>query len=265
MRYIMTKQKTRKLISNNTIGKQLTDYSLKNKKIGIYFLLQNDIIVYVGKALNIFSRIRQHLKSDKIFNKVYYLEFQKKDLDTKENEFIGKFIPLYNKDNLSKMVKSWKVKKKLIRLELSKITTQDNILKDLLFWNKIYLSEKLQSKHKELKQNLLNAKTFIELENISIKCRREAFRSFGNFSVPIIDFTYYIIYKKIYQFKNIDTNLLASYIRLNLKDLNKDSMQDYYYQIKDFFDFIDSNIKNKDNFQFNIGYLKDGTKARKPF
>jgi hypothetical protein len=256
----MTKQKIRELISNDIIGKQLTDYSLKGKKTGIYFLLQNDIVVYVGKALNIFSRIRQHLKSDKIFNKVYYLEFQEEELYAKENEFISKFVPLYNKDNLSKIIKSWKVKKKLIRLELSKITTQDNILKDLLFWSKIYLSEKLQSNHNELKQNLLDAKTFIELENISIKCRRTTFRSFGNFSVPIIDFTYYIIYKRVYHFKNIDTNLLSSHIKLNLKDFKKDSIKHYYYQIKDFFDFIDVN-----NFQFNIGYLKDGTKAKRPF
>lgn len=269
MKKIITKQKTKELISNNMIGEKVEDYFIKDIKIGIYFLLYDNIVVYVGKSLNIFSRLRQHLKSDKIFNSAYYLVSEKEELEKREKEYIIMFIPIYNKDKLVMLYKNWKVKKKLIRLELKidvNIKESNNqILNELLFWSKKFFTEILQNNHKEYEQILVNVKTLIDLENILLRYRKKEFKDFRELFFPIIDFIYYVLYIKIYHFKNINTNHLNSHIKLNLKNLNRENLINYYTQIKDFFYFIDINIKEYDYFQFNIGYTKSGIEMKKPF
>ena len=139
------------------------------------------------------------------------------------------------------------------------------ILNELLFWSKKFFTEILQNNHKEYEQILVNVKTIIDLESILLRYRKKTFKDFKKLFFPIIDFIYYVLYIKICHFKNINTNHLNSHIKLNLKNLNRENVINYYTQIKDFFYFIDINNKDKDNFQFNIGYTKSGIEMKKPF
>lgn len=67
-----------------------------SKIIGVYFLVENNEVVYVGQSTDIASRIRKH-QSDKFFNKVFYIECRKERLNEIENYFIISFNPEYNR------------------------------------------------------------------------------------------------------------------------------------------------------------------------
>lgn len=63
---------------------------------GIYFLINNHKIVYVGKTTFGFSRIVQHIKN-KEFDSFNYFECFEEELDCLETYYITKFKPKYNK------------------------------------------------------------------------------------------------------------------------------------------------------------------------
>lgn len=63
---------------------------------GVYFLCQDEKIVYVGQSVNPSSRIPHHYK-DKKFNRVYLLPVPEKRLLETEYRYIRQFEPLYNK------------------------------------------------------------------------------------------------------------------------------------------------------------------------
>ena len=65
-----------------------------NVKTGIYLLLNNDEVVYVGQTQNGLRRIMQHY--DKIFNKYAFIETAKDDLDYYEDLYIMQYQPKYN-------------------------------------------------------------------------------------------------------------------------------------------------------------------------
>ena len=65
-----------------------------NVKIGIYFLINDDKIVYVGQTKNGLRRIMQHY--DKTFNKYSFVETTLEDLDYYEDLYIMKYQPKYN-------------------------------------------------------------------------------------------------------------------------------------------------------------------------
>lgn len=61
----------------------------------IYFLLQNDEVVYVGQTSKGTQRPFSH--KDKDFNRVMILYCEKCELDEKEDYYIKKYSPAYNK------------------------------------------------------------------------------------------------------------------------------------------------------------------------
>ena len=88
---ISFKQKITNILENIYIWEQ------KEVKKYIYFLIDNDICVYIGQTLNLESRINTH-KKDKIFNLVYVHEPKQKDrIDELELDLIEIFHPKYNK------------------------------------------------------------------------------------------------------------------------------------------------------------------------
>jgi len=66
----------------------------------VYFLCKDDRVVYVGKSVNIQSRLQQHLK-EKEFDKVYYIRVSPSQLDTVESALIAMLRPVLNKTNQS--------------------------------------------------------------------------------------------------------------------------------------------------------------------
>lgn len=65
----------------------------------VYFLTFEGRVVYVGKSTSLASRIQAH-KSErfKVFDQVFYISVDPKDLDSIERKFIKKFLPKYNRE-----------------------------------------------------------------------------------------------------------------------------------------------------------------------
>ena len=75
------------------IIKNKTIYS---REVFIYFLIKDDIIVYVGQTAKGMSRIQAH-EGNKDFNAYTIINCDKDELDELENHYILKFNPIYNK------------------------------------------------------------------------------------------------------------------------------------------------------------------------
>ena len=67
-----------------------------NKVRGVYFLFDDDELVYIGQSENILSRIASHL-NDKRFDSYNFIECQYGNLDALEAKYILKYNPKYNK------------------------------------------------------------------------------------------------------------------------------------------------------------------------
>jgi hypothetical protein len=63
---------------------------------GVYFLCQDEKVVYVGQSANPSARIPHHYK-DKKFNRVYLIPVPEQRLLQVEHRYIKQFQPLYNK------------------------------------------------------------------------------------------------------------------------------------------------------------------------
>lgn len=61
----------------------------------VYFLIENDEVVYVGKTKRGLLRPLSHV--DKYFNRLEVLECIEEVVDMLENKFIAKYLPKYNK------------------------------------------------------------------------------------------------------------------------------------------------------------------------
>lgn len=64
--------------------------------IGIYFLIQNDIVVYVGKSTDIETRLTAHRKGKKEFDSYAIMQCNIEWIDLMETFFISKYQPIYN-------------------------------------------------------------------------------------------------------------------------------------------------------------------------
>lgn len=160
------------------------------------------------------------------------------------------------------------------KVKIEQFDTKDE---NLLFWIKEYIGSKVYRLKPEKgftsdikkvdKDNnffdreknynlIISSKDITELRNNSNKVAR-SMKGLRAYSSPLI--TFYektIADKKIMSIKDINTNYTSSYVRRN------NIKSDYYVQIRSLFKFIDKN--NLDDFAFNIGFLKDGMKAKAP-
>ena len=77
-----------------------------NKLSGVYFLINDNEVVYVGQSKNVIVRVAGHADDKfKVFNKVCVLSCGPANLDVLESAFIHKFRPRYNRQHSSgKMV-----------------------------------------------------------------------------------------------------------------------------------------------------------------
>lgn len=76
----------------------------KTKKIGIYFLIKNNNIIYIGQSADIEKRIIQH-EAKKDFDSYSYYECDIKMLFIYERVFLDKYLPELNNDFLTKSKK----------------------------------------------------------------------------------------------------------------------------------------------------------------
>lgn len=77
------------------------EYILSNSfpvfpKCGIYFLIRNNQIVYIGKSTTLAFRLQEHRRG-KDFNRVFFIECEEDELLELEKRYIKKFAPPLNK------------------------------------------------------------------------------------------------------------------------------------------------------------------------
>lgn len=85
---------------NKNAPKELAHVCVEEMHIGsgVYFLTENQNIVYVGQSKNIPLRIASHIADkQKKFDSVFYLKLPKNDLLDVESEWISSLRPKYNK------------------------------------------------------------------------------------------------------------------------------------------------------------------------
>jgi len=61
---------------------------------GVYFLILNSEIIYIGQSVNMYSRAASHY--DKEFDSVVYMPCPKEDLNIMESIYIHEFKPAQN-------------------------------------------------------------------------------------------------------------------------------------------------------------------------
>lgn len=84
----------RGLLDASTIGRKALLYE---SVCGVYFLLQDEDIVYVGQSINVLTRLAEHFRASlKQFNRVFVIECKAAELNHLEAMYIDKFRPKFN-------------------------------------------------------------------------------------------------------------------------------------------------------------------------
>ena len=77
---------------------QIVSASVKIPTSGIYFLIDNNKIVYCGKTKKMYERIWSHIRDKgKKFDRYFFIPMSAKESDDAEKVYISKFQPKYNK------------------------------------------------------------------------------------------------------------------------------------------------------------------------
>ena len=70
--------------------------------VGVYFLMRDGEVVYVGQSVNFHRRLHNHLEEGKKFDAYYLMECDKADLTRVERRWIDALRPEYNMDATTK-------------------------------------------------------------------------------------------------------------------------------------------------------------------
>lgn len=117
--------------SSNRVNNLLNEDYLANKQTiekigcGVYFLLKDEEVVYVGKSKNIGLRVKGHAdESTKIFDSFSYILCNEYDLSNLEGAYVSKLNPKYNRNLPDCDLK----RVKFIRQKLNNTIPTQNIL-----------------------------------------------------------------------------------------------------------------------------------------
>lgn len=88
-----------------SFDKDVSESKLMSAKVpvcnfcGVYFLLDNNKIVYIGKSTNIISRVSEHAKKGRSFSHYYAIPCSPDSVNDLEKEMIRRFMPEQNKEH----------------------------------------------------------------------------------------------------------------------------------------------------------------------
>lgn len=163
----------------------------------------------------------------------------------------------------------------------------NNFNRDLLLWIKYFLQDKVEhqkvqegycddkKKAKELKLKffdrklwqlkIMNASTNNALREVTLSIKNNGIKAHGTFSVPLLKLHQYLItVKKLKSIRDINTNIINTYIELKFNEYSDWTRKNYYTQIRSIFSFIDKYSISDDNFIFEIGITPVGKRAKSP-
>ena len=139
--------------------------------------------------------------------------------------------------------------------------------------NRGYTDDKKQAEINNLKYfdrklwqlAIMKAHSHKELRRVTLDIKNNGIQGIGTFSTPLLKFYEYASKsKKIEQLRDIDTNFISNYIKLNFQDYSEWTQKNYYTQIKSLFKFIDKYSISEDSFIFDIGVTAVGKKVKSP-
>ena len=90
------------LVENEIKEYEAREYTVMKHPPCIYFLYLENSLKYIGKSIALHLRISQHISSDKMFNRVFYIQMPESHLEEMEKRLIKKFAPEYNIQHLNK-------------------------------------------------------------------------------------------------------------------------------------------------------------------
>jgi hypothetical protein len=67
-------------------------------KCGVYFLIDDDKVMYVGKSVDIHARLIEHRRSGKVFERWHWIPCPREALDDLERSYLDTFLPKWNLD-----------------------------------------------------------------------------------------------------------------------------------------------------------------------
>lgn len=81
------------------LGKTVQIPDFRNLSVcGIYFLLSDGVVVYVGQSKLILSRVASHIaEATKVFDAVAFVRCKPENLNDFERRYIEKLLPKYNR------------------------------------------------------------------------------------------------------------------------------------------------------------------------
>ena len=89
---------TAELISEEYINLHSTELTTEDPQAGVYFLIRNGEVVYVGRSGNCMTRIGSHISErKKSFDSYMIYEAPQYECDSLEPLYILKFQPVYNR------------------------------------------------------------------------------------------------------------------------------------------------------------------------
>ena len=139
--------------------------------------------------------------------------------------------------------------------------------------NKGYADDKKQAELNNLKYfdrklwqlAIMEAHSHKELRRVTLDIKNNGIQGIGTFSTPLLKFYEYASKsKKIERLRDIDTNFINNYIKLNFQDYSEWTQKNYYTQIRSLFKFIDKYSISDNSFIFDIGITAVGKKAKSP-
>ncbi len=139
--------------------------------------------------------------------------------------------------------------------------------------NRGYTDDKKQAEINNLKYfdrklwqlAIMKAHSHKELRRVTLDIKNNGIQGIGTISTPLLKFYEYASKsKKIEQLRDIDTNFISNYIKLNFQDYSEWTQKNYYTQIKSLFKFIDKYSISEDSFIFDIGVTAVGKKVKSP-
>lgn len=69
---------------------------------GIYFLIKENHVIYVGQAINVMSRIIEHARCGRDFDTYNFIRCHRSQLDEWERAYINALMPPLNRDAITK-------------------------------------------------------------------------------------------------------------------------------------------------------------------
>lgn len=81
----------------NYLREECNTWNVPPKISGIYFLILNNRVVYVGQSVDIHRRVMQHRDDKKPFDEILFKEFPVEQLNEREAYYIDYYNPPQNK------------------------------------------------------------------------------------------------------------------------------------------------------------------------